>query len=77
MTIPIVGLPYQLVSFVPLQTIICKCTPGVMRFMMMFGVGNRVECGGCNKQYHIAGMNPDGTCNIVVEIPMPMAGSVQ
>lgn len=71
MTIPIIGESYQRISFVPLQTIICKCTPGMLRFLMMFGVGNRVECGGCGRYYHIGGMMVDGTCNIVVEVPTP------
>jgi hypothetical protein len=68
-TIPIVGEPYQRVSFVPVQTIICKCTPGVMRFLMMFGVGNRIECGGCKRYYHIAGMNANGEPEIIIEYP--------
>lgn len=71
MTIPIIGETFQRISFVPVQTIICKCTPGVMRFMMMFGVGNRVECGGCGRYYHITRMMPDGTTEIAVEIPTP------
>jgi hypothetical protein len=77
MAVPVVGeQPYQLISFVPVQTIICKCTPGVMRFMMMFGIGNRIECGGCSRIYHIAGMNADGTCHIVTEMMPRDTGSV-
>lgn len=69
-------LPYQLISFVPIQTIICRCTPGVLRFMMMIGIGNRIECGNCTRMYHITGMNPDGTCNIVIEQMPKGTGSV-
>ena len=76
MPVPLVDEAYQRVSFVPIQNIICRCTPGVLRFLMMIGIGNRVQCT-CGAVYHISGMGTDGQPIIVVEAPMPGGGSLQ
>lgn len=75
MPIPIVGQSYERVSFVPIQTIICRCTPGIIRFLMLIGIGNRIECN-CGRLYHIASILSDGTCDIVVELPVSNQGVI-
>lgn len=70
MPIPIIGeIPFQFIMWHPTASIACKCTPNVLRFMNLLGIGNRQMCSNCLKRYHIARMLENGSPEIVVELP--------
>ena len=78
MSVPILGLPGDLMFWYPTAMVYCKCQ-GPMKtaekrpFIVITGFGNMSVCPYCGEGYFIKGLAPDGQggMNIVVEFVQP------
>jgi hypothetical protein len=74
-TIPLVGQPYEVVTWNPIALILCNCgrDHGRLSLIHIFGFENHTGCHNCGRLYVLKGIRPtpEGKIAMVVDVVLP------